>query len=124
MIGVDWFLANWANVASWICLIAGGFFLFVGSLGMLRFQDFWSRLHGAAVLDSAGAGLILFGIMFQTGLTLVTVKLIAIVLFLLITGPTACHAVANAAFVSGSRPCDLIEDETEKAAQPKKEEAA
>jgi len=51
--------------------------------------------------------------MLQTGLTLITVKLVLIVLFLLITGPTASHAVANAAFVSGSRPMDMVEDETQ-----------
>ncbi|MEL6504129.1 MAG: monovalent cation/H(+) antiporter subunit G [Pseudomonadota bacterium] len=124
MSAVNWILANWADVASWISFIAGGFFLFVGSLGMLRFQDFWARLHGAAVIDSAGAGLILLGIMFQTGFSLITVKLIAIVLFLLITGPTASHAVANAAFVSGSRPCDMIEDETDPSGTKEKEEAA
>ncbi|EFL88936.1 monovalent cation/proton antiporter, MnhG/PhaG subunit [Ahrensia sp. R2A130] len=100
------------EIISWICFITGGFFLFIGSLGLLRLGDFWARLHAASIIDSAGLGLILFGMMFQAGLTLVTVKLIAIVLFLLITGPTASHAVANAAFASGSRPRSLVVDET------------
>ncbi|MEN0041933.1 MAG: monovalent cation/H(+) antiporter subunit G, partial [Pseudomonadota bacterium] len=64
------------------------------------------------IIDSGGLGLILFGMMFQAGLTLVTVKLIAMVLFLLITGPTAAHAIANAAFASGSRPRSLVKDDT------------
>lgn len=100
------------EVASWVCFLAGGFFLFVGSLGLLRLGDFWARLHAASIIDSAGLGLILFGMMFQAGLSLVTVKLIAMVLFLLITGPTAAHAIANAAFASGSRPRSLVVDET------------
>lgn len=100
------------EVASWVCFLAGGFFLFVGSLGLLRLGDFWARLHAASIIDSAGLGLILFGMMFQGGLSLVTVKLIAMVLFLLITGPTAAHAIANAAFASGSRPRSLVLDET------------
>ena len=99
------------DIASWIALLAGSFFLFVGALGMVRLPDFWSRLHAASVLDSAGVGLLLFGLALQAGFTLVTVKLVLIALFLLITGPTAAHAVANAAFVSGSRPVDLVEDE-------------
>ena len=100
------------DILSWASFIVGGFFLFVGSLGMVRLVDFWARLHAAAIIDSAGVGLILFGMMLQGGLTLITAKLVLIVLFLFITGPTASHAVANAAFMSGSRPHDLVEDVT------------
>lgn len=106
------------DILSWASFIVGSFFLLIGSLGMLRLQDFWARLHAASIIDSAGVGLILFGMMLQTGLTLVTVKIALIVLFLLITGPTASHAVANAAFVSGSRPMDMVDDVT---AEPKKQ---
>ena len=91
-------------ILSWISILAGSAFLIVGAAGIIRFPDFWSRLHAAAVVDSAGTGLLLFGMMLQAGFTFVTVKLILIGIFLLITGPTATHAVANAAFVSGSRP--------------------
>ena len=98
------------EILSWILILGGAFFLFIGSLGMIRLQDFWSRLHAASIIDSAGAGLLLFGMMLQTGITLITVKLAIIVVFLFLTGPTASHAVANAAFVSGSRPSDMVED--------------
>ena len=91
-------------VLSWISILAGSAFLIIGAAGIIRFPDFWSRLHAAAVIDSAGTGLLLFGMMLQAGLTFVTVKLLLIGIFLLITGPTATHAVANAAYVSGSRP--------------------
>ncbi|MFD0915890.1 monovalent cation/H(+) antiporter subunit G [Pseudahrensia aquimaris] len=101
-----------ADVIAWACILAGGFFLVIGSLGMVRFPDFWSRLHAASVIDSAGIGLLLLGMMVHSGFTMVTVKLVLIVVFLFITGPTATHAVANAAFISGSRPKDMVEDET------------
>lgn len=100
------------DTLSWISFIVGGFFLFIGSLGMVRMVDFWARLHAASIIDSAGIGLIILGMMLQSGLTLVTVKLALIVLFLFITGPTASHAAANAAFMSGSRPRDMLEDAT------------
>ena len=92
------------DILSWVSLVAGGFFLFVGALGMVRLPDFWARLHAASILDSAGVGLILLGLALQSGWTLVLIKIVLIVLFLFITGPTASHAVANAAYVSGSRP--------------------
>ena len=89
---------------SWVLILAGSAFLVIGAVGIMRFPDFWSRLHAAAIVDSAGTLLLLFGMMLQGGLSFVTVKLALIGLFLLITGPTATHAVANAAYVSGSRP--------------------
>ena len=100
------------DILSWASFIVGGFFLFVGSLGMVRLVDFWARLHAASIIDSAGIGLIIFGMMLQGGLTLITAKLVLIVLFLFITGPNASHAVANAAFMSGSRPQEMLEDVT------------
>ena len=101
------------DVASWALMLAGGFFLLVGALGLIRLPDFWSRLHAASIIDSAGAFLILLALALQAGLTLVTLKLALIALFLFITGPTASHAVANAAFVAGSRPRNAVRDDTE-----------
>ncbi len=91
-------------VLSWVSILSGSAFLIIGAAGIIRFPDFWSRLHAASVIDSAGMALLLLGMMLQAGLTLITVKLFFIGLFLIITGPTSTHAVANAALVSGSRP--------------------
>ena len=92
------------EVVSWVLILAGSFFVLVGAFGTWRLPDFWSRLHAASVTDSAGMILLIGGMCLQSGLTLVTVKLIVIGVFLFITGPTATHAVANAALVSGLRP--------------------
>jgi len=89
---------------SWFFILSGSFFVIVGAFGTWRFPDFWSRLHAASITDSAGMILLLVGMCLQAGFTLVTVKLIIIGIFLFVTGPTATHAVANAALVSGLRP--------------------
>jgi len=94
------------NGVSWVLIVSGGFFTIVGAFGMWRFPDFWSRLHAASITESAGMILLLAGMSVQAGLTLITVKLIIIGIFLFITGPTATHAVANAALVSGLRPTE------------------
>ena len=78
--------------------------MLIGAIGTLRFPDFWSRLHAVSVTDSGGMILLTAGMVLHSGLTLVTVKLVLIGLFLFITGPTATHAVANAALVSGLHP--------------------
>lgn len=92
------------EILSWIFILSGSFFTVVGAFGILRFPDFWARLHAASISDSAGMILLLIGMALQAGWTLVTVKLIIIGIFLFITGPTSTHAAASAALVSGLRP--------------------
>ncbi|MEE9387864.1 MAG: monovalent cation/H(+) antiporter subunit G [Paracoccaceae bacterium] len=93
-------------VLSWLCIVSGSVFLLIGAAGLLRFPDFWSRLHAASITDSAGVILLIIGMCLQAGATLITVKLLIIGIFLFITGPTATHAIANAAFVTGLRPVE------------------
>jgi multicomponent Na+:H+ antiporter subunit G len=92
------------DVASWILIVAGGLFVFIGGVGALRMPNFYTRIHAASLTDSMGSILLLVGIMLQAGLSLATLKLIAILGFLLLTGPTATYALANAALLSGMKP--------------------
>lgn len=85
------------TIASWTALLAGSLFLLCGGIGILRFPNFYTRLHAAGVTDTMGAGLILLGLMMHGGFTLVTIKLILILGFLWFTSPTATHALAKAA---------------------------
>ena len=95
---------------SWILILSGGAFSAIGALGMLRFPDFWARLHAASVSESAGVILLLAGLALQAGWGLIAVKLILILAFIFITGPTATHAVANAAMTSGLKPTSDVEE--------------
>ena len=97
------------DIISWILLLAGSFFIIIGSFGIYKFPEFWSRLQASSVIDSLGLYLILLGLGVQSGFTFVTVKLIIIGLFLFLTGPTSTHALANAAFISGLRPEEKLE---------------
>ena len=90
-------LAIALDAASWAALLVGGFLMITGGAGMLRFPDLYTRMHAASVTDTGGAGLVLLGLMLQAGLTLVTIKLVLILWFLLFTGPVATHALAKAA---------------------------
>ncbi len=85
------------DLLSWISILGGLFFIVVGSIGVLRFPDVYTRLHAAGMTDTMGAGLVLVGLSFQEGLTLVTVRLLMIWAFLLFTSPIATHALARAA---------------------------
>ena len=92
------------DVLSWICLLGGAIFLLIAAIGVLRFPDFYTRLHAVSVCDTMGAGLVLAGLMLQGGLTLVTVKLLLIFYFMIFTGPTAVHALASAALQGKLKP--------------------
>lgn len=96
------------QILSWICLLGGAGFLLVGAIGVLRFPDFYTRLHAVSVIDTMGAGLVLAGLMLQGGLSLVTVKLILMFYFMIFTGPTAVHALAAAALQAKLKP--VIDD--------------
>jgi multicomponent Na+:H+ antiporter subunit G len=85
------------DLLSWISILGGLFFIVVGSIGVLRFPDVYTRLHAAGMTDTMGAGLVLVGLSFQEGLTLITVRLLMIWAFLLFTSPIATHALARAA---------------------------
>ena len=96
-------------------LAAGSIFVLIGGFGLIRLPDFYTRLHAAGITDTLGAELILLGLMFQAGLSLVTVKLILISLFIFFTSPTATHAVANAARVMGLKPMLVPDKDLENA---------
>ncbi len=92
------------DIASWVLLVSGGALCIIGGLGLLRLPDVYARMHAAGITDYLGDGLILAGLMLQGGLTLVTVKLFLILVFLLYTSPTSTYAVANAAYRRGLAP--------------------
>lgn len=93
-----------AAIASWVLVGAGGIFCIIGALGLVRMPDFYTRMHAASVTDSLGAGLILAGLVIETGFTLIAVKLLIIGLLIFFTSPTATHALAKAAMTRGLEP--------------------
>lgn len=92
------------DIASWVLLLCGSGFVLAGGIGALRLPNFYTRMHAASLTDTMGTILILVGIMLQAGWSLATIKLFAILAFMLLTGPTATYALANAALLSGMKP--------------------
>jgi multicomponent Na+:H+ antiporter subunit G len=85
------------DVLSWISIAAGLFFMLVGTLGVLRMPDVYTRLHAAGMTDTMGAGFLILGMCFQTGMHLLTLRLLLVYAFLLFTSPIGTHALARAA---------------------------
>jgi len=85
------------DIISSILLIAGVFFGLSGAVGLFKFPDFFTRVHAASITDSIAAILIIGGLLLQTSFDLNTAKLLFILAFLMITSPTASHALAKSA---------------------------
>lgn len=85
------------QTSSSLCLLIGCFLLISGGVGILRFPDFYTRMHAAGVTDTLATSMILIGLILYNQDFLVDVKLVIILLMALFISPTASHALANAA---------------------------
>ena len=92
------------GLASGVLVACGALLGIVGAIGLLRFPDFYTRLHAAGVTDTLCAALFLGGLALHFGLTLASAKLAMIFVFLMLTSPTAAHALGRAALASGLQP--------------------
>lgn len=100
------------DILSMLMLLGGGLFAVIGGVGLIRFPDVYTRLHAGSIADTLAPLLIVGGLALQSGWSLLTFKLLLILLFLLFTTPTASHATARAAMLAGLKPMG-----TEKAAE-------
>ncbi|MDK2799977.1 MAG: multicomponent Na+:H+ antiporter subunit [Clostridiales bacterium] len=82
-----------------IFLLGGLFFFSVGTIGLLRFPDLFTRAHSAAKCDTLGAVLCLIALMMHSGINYSSVKLLLVLIFLWVTNPTATHLIVKAVFV-------------------------
>lgn len=92
------------DVLSWIAIVSGLFFMIVGTIGILRMPDLFTRMHAAGMTDTMGAGLLILGMCLQAGFGLVLVRLVLVYVFLMFTSPISSHAISRAALASGVVP--------------------
>lgn len=102
MAGSTWEAAR-IPLGGLLCLV-GGLLCIVGTIGVLRFPDFYTRLHAASITDTSGAGLIILGMALMAPHWLVLVKLFCMLGFMMLTSATGSHALANAAHTAGLQP--------------------
>jgi multicomponent Na+:H+ antiporter subunit G len=88
----------WWDLAVAACLLAGGFFLFVAGLGILRLPDVLIRMHASTKAGTLGVGLVFGAAALHFRSTAETAIAGLTILFLLVTAPVAAHAIARAAY--------------------------
>lgn len=105
------------EILSIILLSFGSFFLLVGSIGLIRLPDFYSRAHAVGKSDTLGMMLLITGLILYEGFTLNSAKLVIIIVFIALTNPTATNALTRAAYQFRLKPWmkkDKSKEEKEK----------
>lgn len=92
------------EIAQAILLLSGTAFFMVGTLGLLRFPDVYSRIHALTKADNLGLGLIVFGLLPSAGSVAAALKLLLIWLLALMASATAGYLIGRAARRSGIKP--------------------
>ncbi len=78
---------------------AGALLVAVGTFGIMRFRDVYSRLQASGVSDNAGLALILLGLVVYKGWAPIDWSLLFLLVLMLVTNPIATHSIAKSAFV-------------------------
>ena len=94
-------LLAWASAG---LVLVGALFFLAGTVGLLRFPDVYNRLHALTKADNMGLGLIVAGLIIQSGSLAAGLEMLLIWLLVLASGATAAHLIATAALRGGVRP--------------------
>lgn len=92
------------ELASATLLIAGAIFYVVGTIGLLRFPDIYTRLHALAKVDNLGLGCILAGLALQAESVAVSFKLLLIWPLGLLASAVIGYLIASRAAALGIKP--------------------
>ncbi len=102
------------EIVSVTLILFGASFALVGSIGLVRFPDIFTRLHGPTKATTLGVGGVLLGtILFlilqgETG----AIRELLITVFLFLTAPVSAHLIAKAALHRRCKSvCDIPADE-------------
>ena len=91
------------DVLTTILLLAGAFFFFAGTLGLLRFPDVYTRLHALTKADNVGLGLIVLGLAIQSESLAGAGKLLLIWFLVMLAGASSANLIAREALRRGIR---------------------
>jgi len=89
------------DIIGHILVIIGILFNIFGCIGLVRFPDVYNRLQASTKCVTLGTILILVGVAMVSGWGSISAKAIICAVFILITSPTAAHAIAKGSYASG-----------------------
>jgi len=90
-----------SDIIGYILIIIGILFDIFGCIGLVRFPDVYNRLPAATKCVTLGTVMLLVGVAVVSGMGPTAGKAVICAVFILITSPTAAHAIAKGAHASG-----------------------
>lgn len=90
-----------SEVIGYILIIVGILFNIFGCIGLVRFPDVYNRLQASTKCVTLGTILLLVGVAFVTGMGPTATRALICAVFIMITSPTAAHAIAKGSYASG-----------------------
>lgn len=84
-----------------ILILTGIFFNFAGCIGLIRFPDVYNRLQASTKCVTLGTCLILIAVVVQFGWNSMSIKAVICSIFILMTAPTAAHAISRGSHRAG-----------------------
>jgi len=90
-----------SNIIGYILIVTGVLFDIFGCIGLVRFPDVYNRLQASTKCVTLGTILLLVGVTLLSGLGPTAAKAIICAVFILITSPTAAHAIAKGSYAAG-----------------------
>ncbi|MFV2040557.1 MAG: monovalent cation/H(+) antiporter subunit G [Candidatus Hydrothermarchaeales archaeon] len=94
---------NLIDIATLALLGNGLFFFFVGTIGLLRLPDVFTRMQATTKCDTLGAVSVLAGLTIYSSDFFTASKMVLIIIFAVIANSTAAHAISKAAYISGEQ---------------------
>lgn len=85
-------------------LIIGTLFFIIGTVGVFRFFDLYTRLHALAKVDNLGVGFFTLGLILKADSLLIAFKLILIWLLVLLTSSSIAYILTSHSNKSGEKP--------------------
>ena len=89
-----------------ICFVGSLFSFGLGTLGLYRFPDPYTRMHAVGMGDTLGVGLMALGLIFLSPLWIIRLKLIVVLMLFWLINPTMTHLVAKAGLIHGTEPVE------------------
>ncbi len=84
------------NVIIGLILLLGGFFALIAAIGVLRLPDVLMRMHASTKAGILGSSLILIACAIHLHETEITARVVAIIVFLMLTSPIGAHMIGRA----------------------------
>lgn len=79
----------------------GTIFVFLAAVGMVRMPDTYLRISVTTKAATLGIGLLLIAGAIYSNELAITAKILAIILFLLLTAPVSAHLIGRTSYFSG-----------------------